>query len=433
MKESRREIQETTCFTGDGKSELVEKLQQLQAKTVQTCSTVELLIKSFMSTYWFLNLITNRYTESSKIAHSILLNPHLVILNLRETIATAVNCFSDLQDGRDCNIKIDFIDESIATFIETDQQWLQDNLLSLLSNAMKFSKFGTTSYIRAFFTAAPCFDAAGSGFEETDSNELHSDVMRIEVEDCGYGLRSSKANEIVDLWSDEGREEVRSVFQDFSFAGKHGSNTGGASSGLFCLAKRIEALHGEYGISPRPYDQDGLIVWFTIPYLPSKLAVGSKDNGEASEADAARPFKILVVDDSSSILKTLKFVLEKHDFNVSTASNGHEALLRLCGRKEVDLLPSEIHGPFTVEFDAMLLDLQMPILDGIETTKKIREIEREFKGNSLFIIAMSAADDNESIERAYDAGVNYYLPKPFNFLTFQKVLYEKHPNYNHKI
>jgi CheY-like chemotaxis protein len=407
--------------------ELAEKHSQLQEKTVQTCSTVELVIKSLMSTCWFLNLTTNRYTDYSKIVHSVHLIPHLVILDLREIIGTSVNCFHDLKDGRECELKIDYIDDSIVSSVETDQQWLQDNLLTLLSNAMKFSRSGTTSYIRAFRTKVSCFDAAGGGLEETGNDkDTHSDVIRIEVEDCGDGLRASKTKDVVDLSSEKGKEEIHSLFHDFSFSGSLERKSGGCGSGLFCLAKRVEALHGEYGISPRPFDHDGLIVWFTIPYLPLKPMEESKVTGEADEVEFTSSFHVLVVDDSLSILKTLKFVLEKHDFTVSTACNGREALLRLCGRKEVDVLPSEIRGPFTTECDAVLMDLQMPVLDGIETTKKIREIEKEFGRKSLFIVAMSAADDNETIDRAYHAGVNYYIPKPFNFLTFQKVLDEKH-------
>jgi two-component system sensor histidine kinase/response regulator len=141
---------------------------------------------------------------------------------------------------------------------------------------------------------------------------------------------------------------------------------------------------------------------------------------------------ILVVDDSIAIVKMLKIMLEKKGFLVSTASNGLEA---------VEMINSYVSGKgdsvnSLPPIDAVLMDIQMPIMDGIEAISKIRQLEKEamkepensaVSSSEQFnhlIVAMSASSDDETVNSAYTAGADEFIAKPFNVVSFQKILSE---------
>jgi CheY-like chemotaxis protein len=143
---------------------------------------------------------------------------------------------------------------------------------------------------------------------------------------------------------------------------------------------------------------------------------------------------VLVVDDSLAIVKMLKIMLEKNGFLVSTASNGLEAVSRV--QESLDYLSLKAgndDSPDHCSFDAILMDIQMPIMDGIEAINKIRQIEKEIKApdSSILsrtfhhlIVAMSASSDDETVSSAYTAGADKFIAKPFNLFTFQQILQE---------
>mmetsp|Transcript_42421 Transcript_42421/g.73776 ORF Transcript_42421/g.73776 Transcript_42421/m.73776 type:complete len:699 (-) Transcript_42421:784-2880(-) len=117
---------------------------------------------------------------------------------------------------------------------------------------------------------------------------------------------------------------------------------------------------------------------------------------------------ILLVDDTPSILKICSRTLMREGYRVSTAENGLEALKLL-------------HSGIT--FDAVLMDLQMPVLDGLETVIRYRAEESLFDGKKrLFIVAVSANSDPEIAQGAIDAGFDGFIEKPFTIKSLQKVL-----------
>lgn len=101
--------------------------------------------------------------------------------------------------------------------------------------------------------------------------------------------------------------------------------------------------------------------------------------------------RIIVVDDDPDVCETLSDILELEGFTVATAGNGIQAL-------------ELIHDN---AFDLILLDVRMPVMDGIETLKRIRE--------NIPVLMISAFGDDESIRNAMDNGARGYLRKPFEF------------------
>ncbi len=280
-----------------------------------------------------------------------------------------------------------------------------------------------------------------------------SQFIVIEVEDRGTGIN----------------EEVReSLFSPFQQAQRL---AGGTGLGLFSLAKRLEALHGYYGVDARRDGERGSLFWFAIPYRPdeesSKFHPSSKvkyteltnqlNNALNSHANIRTPvaayqpispvpklsrletmktqrlidvtshiaaastntprhqLNILVVDDSVPILKTVRHSLLRKGYDVETSHNGLDCLDKVQQR-----LTS-----FNSPYDVILMDLNMPVLDGLEATRRIRQQEEEnYKKDGVrhVIIGVSANSDEDTILDALSAGIDDFICKPFSMDTFNATL-----------
>lgn len=512
-------------------------------KILSSVAFMKTTLNSLVGTYQILLMTINRCTDYTKISHGIPLFPTLETVHLIDTLNAPISCVRELQ-GRIC-VELEMMDSNISEYIVTDRQWLQDNVLCLVSNAVKFSLEGT-AIVRVFLTSYPSLDSLNGPSDYSNerllsiqqrstiiSNNLVMDpsnnlMIRIEVEDNGIGLKARDSESMIDL--DRDFEELKSVFKEPDLARKR--EVGGSGLGLHCLAKRIEALRGEYGITARKDHESGCVFWFTLPYVPvtyaepgtrsismrsrssvrpdqrlfdaltetleteihserfrkgsigsilsvpaseSSVSFDSSDrserrlakkasssislwrsepdvlkmtdnrHGPVPKADISRKLNdslseegrelrhphLLVVDDSLPIVKMLKIMLEKNGFVVTTAANGKEAvqIFQKVFEEEVKSLQET---SYQKQLDGILMDLQMPVMNGIEAIARIREIERstypewhhqEFNHHHL-IVAMSAGSDNETMASAYRAGADEFLPKPFNLQSFQKILEE---------
>ena len=108
--------------------------------------------------------------------------------------------------------------------------------------------------------------------------------------------------------------------------------------------------------------------------------------------------RILIVEDNLMNQKIASFFLEKAGYEYTITSNGQEA---------VDVVTQG------AQFDAVLMDCMMPVMDGITATKAIRAWEKEQGISSLPIIALTASVLDEDIKDCFEAGMNAYLPKPY--------------------
>jgi CheY-like chemotaxis protein len=546
-------------------------------------------LNSLVATYQILLMTINRCTDYTKTSHRINLVPTLETINLVESSTAPLSCVEELQ-GR---VKVETtVDSRINDYIITDRQWLQDNLLCLVSNAVKYSEESTIATVKMTLVEMHCMDAINSfdGNAEQQRVNKHANVdlvrhdsntrlsVRFEVEDTGFGLHFFDNKRTFEQFNEDEIEEMRKLFQEPDFSKR--KELGGSGLGLHCLAKRVEALRGEYGIRPRNDKTHGALFWFSVPYVPVSSLKGSlqksnksasgrseghirrtsesytspvlkwfenesvighahqrksssvtsfmtclsglehlslerlsqqnanrktladiKETGEVieeytgeggsgrgaglgvtglggggglqtmmkkkssfslresetsthgrgfrdSSMDTEGPFtrtgspksffqpasskstktRLLVVDDSLPILKMLRIMLEKNGFEVVTATNGAEAL-QYFQKSFEEKVVSEQHGQ--PAFDGILMDLQMPVMGGIEAIGKIRGYERyAFPEKNLFrhhlIVAMSAGNDDETLEAVYKAGADEFLSKPFNLQAFKNILQDFH-------
>ena len=245
---------------------------------------------------------------------------------------------------------------------------------------------------------------------------------------------------------------------------------GGTGLGLYSLSNRIKELNGTKGVSPRNDGKSGSIFWFAIPYRPDPQFVSDQKEAESQGLDQVRPgslsidscpspspgtgpgkgLRVLLVDDAASILKVVGKTLLNKKYVVETAQNGFIALNML------------IDGYAEGHYDVVLMDFQMPVMDGIEAVSRYREFEKKQSSSSpssspssssgsatptptfspsndestvvntnsipkrnLLIIGMSANSDNAIIKGALDAGMDAFLPKPFTMSDLQTLMEAK--------
>jgi CheY-like chemotaxis protein len=110
------------------------------------------------------------------------------------------------------------------------------------------------------------------------------------------------------------------------------------------------------------------------------------------------PKKVLIAEDSSVIQNLTKKILSIQNYEISSVKNGQQVL---------DALEAE-------PFDIILMDINMPVMDGIECTEKIRSLDDEVK-SKIPIIAITGNARNLSLEEYREIGINEFLQKPLNF------------------
>lgn len=148
--------------------------------------------------------------------------------------------------------------------------------------------------------------------------------------------------------------------------------------------------------------------------------VPSRTSG-ARTTDAPHAVRCLVVDDNKINLQLLVMFMRKQKIAYTEAENGQEALDRF---KEAFLPGPGADGPGRL-FDVILMDINMPVMDGMEATKRIREFEDENGIPRTTIIALTGLASAQAQEEALAAGIDVFLPKPVKFARLQKLLVKK--------
>jgi len=252
------------------------------------------------------------------------------------------------------------LDPTLPRAIVTDQTKLRQVLVNLLGNAAKFTDAGQVTLT---------------------VSELPAGRLEFVVSDTGIGIEADKLEEI---------------FDPFKQA-KAATLKGGTGLGLAISRRLVEALGGYLGVESTV--GQGSRFWFSIP-LTEAETVAAPVEGEADQAAhertvlaAGQDVTVLVADDRQANRDILVRLLREAGFGTIEAADGQEAL---------DVLRE--HRPALV-----FLDIRMPVMDGLEATRRIRE---DADLNSTVIIAVSASVFQESQQQIFDAGCDDFLGKP---------------------
>lgn len=254
------------------------------------------------------------------------------------------------------------IEESLPTYLLGDTDRLRQVLMNLLNNAFKFTAEGAISL-------------------KVEAAE-HSG-LRFLVRDTGCGIPSDR------------RELLFKPFSqiDSSITRRYG----GSGLGLAICERLVTAMGGR--IDMESHEGLGSLFWFELP-LPEVPVQEAKHHltplAPTDLNDALPRHRILVVEDHPTNRELVSTMLDRMGQSVSLAENGEEALALL--EKET--------------FDVVLMDMQMPVLDGPETTRRWR-MREQTAGRRLPIIAMTANAMPEDRQYCIDSGMDDVLCKPF--------------------
>lgn len=255
------------------------------------------------------------------------------------------------------------LDEEIPEYILTDETRFMQVVSNLTSNAIKFSpKKGTINLsIRVI------------------KKKKKKYTFKIAVKDSGIGI------------SKQDREKL---FQNFSqLDNSNRKNYGGTGLGLAISKELVKSMGGEIGVVSTP--GLGSTFWFTFTAEsidPEKSESLKEETTLTRQFTSAIP-KILLVDDNDINRNVASSILRKSGCEVSEASSGHEALKKI----------KKAH------FDLVLMDIQMPEMDGIETTREIKKLNIS---DLPPIVAMTAYSMEEDKENFIREGLDDYISKP---------------------
>jgi PAS domain S-box-containing protein len=266
-----------------------------------------------------------------------------------------------------------FMDTPLPDFLIGDPTRLQQILVNLLSNAAKFTSKGSIT-LRIN--------------EQPSSKAQDPHILHFEISDTGIGI----APEVQD-----------SLFEDFTQANSSITRMyGGTGLGLSICKELVHLMGGQIGVKSEL--GKGSTFWFTVPFEKTDLT-------SSLESPAADPIpnhpkqsklNVLLAEDNQVNQEVMHGLLSLLGDEVTLANNGEEA---------IDLFQ-------TKKFDIILMDLNMPILDGLSATKTIRTLPN---GN-IPIIAVTANLFTENQENCREYGITHVLHKPINKTILEETL-----------
>jgi CheY-like chemotaxis protein len=289
----------------------------LSPEQVEDCiRALQHCVTNFRTTNAFMLMTINRCIDYTKASKGLKLVPKPETINLMETLQLPMQCLLDVQTKLPIKLLEVPSTTELCSHIITDKQWLQENVLCLLSNAVKYSSEGdVTIAVQLITLDVVDFEQSNrttsnrsqqGSFKDhqsvhnsvsiprsyssknlqvlpTNKPDITEDVqifarsptasrtsiqssskplasktfLRLEVEDHGIGITP---------------EIMQSLFAPFKQAQRF---AGGTGLGLYSLAKRVEALHGRCGVSSRHDGTSGSLFWFEIPYRPDMISAAN--------------------------------------------------------------------------------------------------------------------------------------------------------------
>jgi two-component system sensor histidine kinase/response regulator len=300
----------------------------------------------------------------------------VVNMNLPRTVEDAASIIAFQAAAKNLKFGV-CVHPDVPRHVMGDPQRIRQCLLNLIGNAIKFTNAGEVAV-----------EVRRTG--ERDGSAL----IRFEVRDTGIGIAP---------------ETIPSLFQPFVQADASTTrHFGGTGLGLSIVRRLVEMMGGEVGVSSEL--GKGSLFWFALPMRPAAeeqdcASERGLAQGRALEFGEARYCgKVPLVEDNIVNQKVGQKVLERLGCEVTVASNGEEG----------------IRAWESGEFKLILMDVQMPVMDGYTATRKIRE--REGSRARTPVIALTANAMTGQLERCLEAGMDGLLTKPLETERLREIL-----------
>ncbi len=280
-------------------------------------------------------------------------------------------------------LQIDLQTCDVTPWLRGDPTRVRQALLNYVANAVKFTDMGSVSI------GVSCLEAS----ETDDSLVLHFDVV-----DTGIGIAPDRLERLFKPFEQANASTTRQY--------------GGSGLGLAITARLAKLMGGEVGLHSAPCQ--GSTFWFTARLQRGSPVDGAEAVVDTTHADAASLLKqhhyqarILVVDDDMFNREVASELLQSVGLSVALATDGFDAVSQ-----------AQMQA-----FDAVLMDVQMPILNGLEATQRIRQLPGWSTPPILALTANAFAQDRQA---CLDAGMNEFVVKPIDpqqlYATLLKLL-----------
>ncbi len=256
------------------------------------------------------------------------------------------------------------LDDELPDQIKGDQLRIEQILINLINNALKFTSDGTVKLI--------------VNKVSEDSRKMK---LRFMVSDTGMGMDEEVQKNIFNIY-DQGKNDVSRKF-------------GGSGLGLAISQSLCNKMGGRIELDSQP--GEGTSFWFTLPFESKTMKKAPNNKG----------IHILVVEDNLLNQRVVGTTLKRNGFSYDVAENGKVAVEKFKDEK----------------FNLVIMDIQMPVMDGYEATQRIRAFEQENPDKKkTSIIALTANATKEDQEKCIEVGMNGYMTKPFRFKELTKII-----------
>ncbi|MBT1070946.1 PAS domain-containing hybrid sensor histidine kinase/response regulator [Pelotalea chapellei] len=337
----------------------------------------ELLSKAGKSAHSLLQIVSDILDLSRVEAGKLHLNEKP--FSLRQTIAEAVDYFSLEARNKSVELAVT-IAENVADAVQGDQLRLRQVLINLIGNAVKFTGKGK---IEVQITGNML--VAGK-------NEI-----TFTITDTGIGIPADKMHLLFSAFSQIDDSDTRKY--------------GGTGLGLTITKELVEMMGGTITVTSR--EGAGSSFSFTVPFMEAEVEnLSATDKAKrqsfqqvSPQAVAAGRHSILIAEDDELAADIMKAILSSDGMQVSHVPTGQDA---------VDMWEQG-------RYDLIIMDVQMPRMDGITATRIIREREQT-SGRHIPILAMTAHAFCEDKERCLAAGMDFYLTKPLDLNKAREVI-----------
>ncbi|MEX1240607.1 MAG: response regulator [Cyclobacteriaceae bacterium] len=322
----------------------------------------------------YLNAIKNSAENLKVIINDILdlaaiesgkLRFEKIPFNLHDLLPSVVGMFT--YQAKEKKLALDYrIDPSLNRILLGDPVRLNQILINLISNAVKFTHTGEIQVLCSI-----------------DKPKKTGCLVKIEVIDTGVGVPADKLDRIFESFSQA----------DASVTRKYG----GSGLGLTIVKQLVELQHGTIQVKSAEHQGSNFMV--SIPYSFSKSEVLKKASNARKSGSVAGQIveetSVLLVEDNDINRLYAKSILQQWNCVVDIAENGLVAIEKVKYN----------------HYDLVLMDIQMPVMDGYEATRTIRLMDSPMR--LIPILALTANATRTDIERCFSSGMNDYLSKPF--------------------
>ena len=321
-----------------------------------------------------------------------------IAIDLKKTLGEVEDMFSTQMDEKhiDFSVSTSHIKDSS---VMCDKNRLNRVLLNLLSNAYKFTPEGGTVTVQCW---------------QIDTDREGVGTYELRVKDSGIGMTKEFAERVFDAFE---RERTSTV-----------SGIQGTGLGMAITKSIVDMMGGSIEVNTAPDEGTEFVIRLDLELVEEKAEVkrstakvvsstdGSSDDETVASEDPAEDEidfstkRLLLVEDIDINREIATMILTNMGFSLETAVNGQDA---------VDKVAASEPG----YFDGVLMDIQMPVMDGYEASRTIRALDDEVL-SQVPIVAMTANAFSEDVKKAHDAGMNGHVAKPIDVKVLESTLRE---------